>query len=110
MGLFSKGENSKKFKLQQAEKFNNLVIESVTERIENEEILVGRAGSTSMKGKRFIVCSEGKVIFEGDVLEISISELMSRNGIIIRGYDFETGCERTVVAHFSYYRKLSGEN
>ncbi len=109
MGLFSRGENSKKFKLQQAEKFNNLVIESVTERVEGEEILVGSAGSTSMKGKRFIICSAGRVVFEGDIYDISISELMSRNGIIIRGHDFETGRERTVVAHFSYYRKLSEE-
>ncbi len=107
MGLFSRGENSKKFKLRQAEKFNNLIIESVTERIDNEEILVGRAGSISAKDKTLIICCEGKVIFSGDIFEISISELMSRNGIIIRGFDLESGCERTVVAHFSYYRKLS---
>lgn len=109
MGLFGKREDSKKFKRAQAEKFNNLIIESVTERIDNEEILVGKAGSTSMRGDRFILCSEGRVVFEGDVLEISISELMSRNGIILHGYDYETGRERVVVAHFSYYRKLSSE-
>ncbi len=107
MGLFGKRENSRKFKLAQAEKFNNLVIESVTERVDNEEILVGKSGSTSMRQNRFIVCSEGNVVFEGDVFEISISELMSRNGIIIQGWDFDTERERTVVAHFSYYRKLS---
>jgi hypothetical protein len=109
MGLFGKREDSKKFKLAQAEKFNNLVIESVTERLDNEEILVGKAGSTSTRGNRFIICSEGKVVFEGDIFEISISELMSRNGIIVRGWDFETERERTVVAHFSYYRKLTTE-
>ena len=106
MGLFGRREDSKKFKLAQAEKFSNLVIESVTERVDYEEILVGSAGSTSMRGNRFIICSDGKVVFEGDVLEISISELMSRNGIIIQGWDYETERERTVVAHFSYYRKL----
>ena len=107
MGLFGKRENSKKFKLEQAEKFNNLVIESATERVNNEEILVGKSGSISMRKNRMIICCEGKVVFEGDIFEIIISELMSRNGIIIHGYDFETQSERTIVAHFSYYRKLS---
>jgi len=109
MWLFGKRENSKRFKREQAEKFTNLVIESVTERIDNEEILVGKAGSTSTRLDRFIVCSEGKVVFEGNIYEITISELMSRNGIIIKGWDFETERERVVVAHFSYYRKLSSE-
>lgn len=109
MGIFKKRENSKKFKLQQAEKFNNLIIESVTERVNNEEILVGKAGSISMRDNAFIICCEGKVVFEGDVFEISISELMSRNGIIVAGYDNETNSQRTVVAHFSYYRKLTSE-
>ena len=110
MGLFGKREDSKKFKRAQAEKFTNLVIESVTERVDNEEILVGKKGSTSTRGERFIVCSEGKVVFEGDIYDITISELMSRNGIVIKGWDFETGQERTVVAHFLYYRKLSSED
>lgn len=109
MGLFEKKENSKKHKLAQAEKFNNLVIESVTERIEGEEILIGKSGSISMKDNLFIICCEGKTVFQGNVYEISISELMSRNGIIIRGTDIETQRDRCVVAHFSYYRKLSKE-
>ena len=89
MGLFGKREDSKKFKRTQAEKFNNLIIESVTERVDNEEILVGKSGSTSMRGDRFILCSEGKVVFEGDVLEISISELMSRNGEYSRMFSLQ---------------------
>ena len=39
-------------------------------------------------------------------LGITVSELMSRNGIIISGFDEERGDIRTLVAHFSYYRKL----
>ncbi len=109
MFFFGKREDSKKFKRAQAEKFTNLIIESVTERIDNEEILVGKAGSTSTRLDRFIICSEGRVVFEGDIYEISISELMSRNGIIVQGWDYETGRERVVVAHFLYYRKLSSE-
>lgn len=109
MGIFGKKENSKKFKREQAEKFNNLIVESVTERINNEEILVGKAGSISRKDNRLIVCCEGRVVFEGDIFEISISELMSRNGIIIQGYDYEKGETRVIVAHFSYYRKLTSE-
>lgn len=104
--LFEPKPGSKRYKLMMAEKFNNLIIESVTERVDNEEILVGKSGSISIKDKTFIICCEGKVVFHGNAEEITVSELMSRNGIIISGFDEESGDVRTVVAHFSYYRKL----
>ncbi len=104
--LFVPKPGSKAYKLMMAEKFNNLIIESVTERIDNEEILVGKSGSISIKDKIFIVCCDGKVVFHGNAEEITVSELMSRNGIIISGFDDEKREDRTVVAHFSYYRKL----
>lgn len=104
--LFRPKPGSKAYRVQMAHKFNNLWLESVTERVDNEEILVGKNGSISIKDKTFIVCCEGKVIFEGNTEEISVSELMSRNGVIISGFDEERGDTRTLVAHFSYYRKL----
>ena len=104
--LFEPKPGSRAYKLMMAEKFNNLIVESVTERIDNEEILIGKSGSISIKDKVLIVCCEGKVVFHGNAEEITVSELMSRNGVIISGYDDERGEERTVVAHFSYYRKL----
>ena len=104
--LFAPKPGSKAYRLMMAEKFNNLILESVTERVDNEELLIGKSGSISIKDKTFIVCCEGKVVFHGNAEEITVSELMSRNGIIISGYDDERGVERTVVAHFSYYRKL----
>ncbi|MBE6700589.1 MAG: hypothetical protein E7582_01685 [Ruminococcaceae bacterium] len=97
---------SKAYKLEMAEKFNNLIIDSATERIDNEEILIGKKGSISIKDKTFIVCCEGKTVFHGRADEINVSELMSKNGIIISGYDDEREEDRTIVAHFSYYRKL----
>lgn len=104
--LFQPKPNTKAYRLMMAEKFNNLIVESVTERIDNEEILVGKSGSVSIKDKTFIICCDGKVVFHGNAEEITVSELMSRNGIIVAGFDEEKGEERTVVAHFSYYRKL----
>ena len=110
MGLFSKvfepKPGTKAYNLKMAERFNNLVIDSATERVNNEEILIGKSGSISIKGKTFIVCCEGDVVFHGNAEEITVSELMSRNGIIISGWDDERGETRTVIAHFSYYRKL----
>ncbi len=104
--LFKAKPGSKAYRVMMAEKFNNLIIESVTERVDNQEILVGRAGSISIKDKSFIICCEGKVVFHGNTEEIDVSELMSKNGIIVAGFDEEKGERRTVVAHFSYYRKL----
>ncbi len=104
--MFEPKPGSRAYNMKMAEKFNNLIIESVTERIDNEEILVGKSGSISIKDKAFIICCEGKVVFHGNAEEITTAELMSRNGIIISGFDDEKGEERTVVAHFSYYRKL----
>ena len=104
--LFEPKPGTKAYRLMMAEKFNNLIVESVTERVNNEEILIGKSGSVSIKDKTFILCCDGKVVFHGNAEEINVSELMSRNGIIISGYDDEKCEERTVVAHFSYYRKL----
>ena len=104
--LFGVKTGSRAYNMMMAEKFNNLVVESVTERIDNEEILIGKSGSISVKDKTFIVCCEGKVVFHGRADEINVAELMSRNGIIISGYDDQENRERTVVAHFSYNRKL----
>lgn len=104
--LFEPKPGSKAYNLMMAEKFNNLIIESVTERIDNEELLIGKSGSISLRDKTLIVCCDGKVVFHGNAEEVTVSELMSRNGVIIAGYDDEKGEMRTVVAHFSYYRKL----
>ena len=45
---------------------------------------------------------------KNDVAEIDnlqIWELLSKDGVVLTGYDKETQCERTVIAYYVYYRK-----
>jgi len=102
--FFAKKENSKKYKLKQAMIYNNKKIDYVTERLETGEVVLGKDGYVSVKNGLFIVCCQGKVLFEAKADEISCGELLSRNGVIIKGVDFQTNTERSIVIHFVYYR------
>jgi uncharacterized protein CbrC (UPF0167 family) len=88
--LIKAKEGSRRYNLEMADKFNNLVIESVTERVDNEELLVGKSGFISTKDKTFIICCDGKVIFKGNAEEIRLSELMSKNGMYSQLYQLYT--------------------
>ena len=101
-----KNENSPAFRREMAKKLDGKHIKYVAERIENEEIIVGREGGLNLKGDEFLVFASGIVVFRADVEDLKASELMSGNGVILTAHDLENGGKlRSVVAHYTYYNK-----
>lgn len=101
-----KNENSVAFRREMAAKLDGKHIQYVGERIENEEIIVGREGGLNIRNGEFLVFASGVVVFRATIDELNASELMSGDGVILTAPDLENGGRmRSVVAYYSYYRK-----
>lgn len=101
-----KNENSVAFRREMAKKLDGKHIKYVSERINNEELIIGREGGLNLRNGELIVFASGVVVFRADVDELTASELMSGDGVILTAHDLEHGGEyRSVVAYYSYYRK-----
>lgn len=109
MSLFSKklpkNENSRAFRLAKAKTFDGLLLQYVTERTDSGEIVLGKGGSVSVREGEVIVLCAQEIVFRCPAEELSASDLLSGNGAIFTGVDTLCGRERTLVVHFSYYRK-----
>lgn len=101
----AKDPNSKQYKWQMAEMVSGKHLRYVVERFENDEKVIGRNGSIGVKDDCLVVNTDTGIVFRGRVEEIVVSELLSKDGVVITGADIEMGGkERTVVAFYVYYR------
>ena len=101
----AKDPNSKQYKWQMAEMVSGKHLRYVVERFENDEKVIGRNGSIGVKDECLVVNTDTGIAFRGRVEEIVVSELLSKDGVVIAGPDIERNGEiRTVVAFYVYYR------
>lgn len=109
MGLFgrkSKKADSKKFRREMAYAISGQHIKYVTENRDGVDEVIGRNGGLNIRNDEFIVYASADVLFRCPVDDLQLWELMSRDGVVLTGPDLEHGgVERTVVAHYVYYRK-----
>ena len=102
----SKNPNSYSFKLQRAKSLHGQAIKYVTEHRNGNEDVIGRGGSLALHGDEFIVDSSGERIFSCKVRDLEASNLMSGDGVVIKGPNLlEDGNLRIITVHFVYYRK-----
>lgn len=88
-----------------AEKIAGKHIKYVTERIDNEDVVIGREGSLCLRDGEMIVFASADILFRTPVESLTASELMSLDGVILTGPDLaHDGIERTVIAYYLYYR------
>lgn len=81
-------------------------IKYVTERIDDVEVVIGRSGGLNIRNEEFIVYASADVLFRCPLDEVRVSELLSKDGVVISGPDLEhDGRQRTVIAFYVYYRK-----
>ena len=81
-------------------------IKYVTENRTGVDEVVGRNGGLNIRNDEFIVYASADVVFRCAIDDLQIWELMSRDGVVLTGPDLEHGgVERTVIAHYVYYRK-----
>ena len=100
-----KNENSRAYRLAKALEYDGQLLQSVTERTESGEIVLGKGGSVSVREGEVIVLASQQIVFRAFAESLSCSDLLSGNGAIFTGVDTLSGRERSVVVHFSYYRK-----
>ena len=102
----SKNPDSKKFKREMAYAVSGQHIKYVTENRNGVDEVIGRSGGLNIRNDEFIVYASADVVFRCPIDELEIWELMSRDGVVLTGRDLEHGgVERTVIAHYVYYRK-----
>ncbi len=112
MSLFSKIFSSRKntsgyaFRLERARSLHGKAVKYVTEQRDGNEDVIGRGGSLALHGDVFIVDSSGDRLFSCNVKDLEASNLMSGDGVVIKGPNLlENGKIRTITVHFVYYRK-----
>ena len=98
--------SSTAFRREMACRYNGIFIKYADERIDDQEIVIGKAGSISVRGGELIVLSSSKIIFRSIVDETDFSPLMSGDGVIVSGCDIENGGNfRKITLHFTSYIK-----
>ncbi len=97
---------SPRYRWWMAERIAGLRIKYVTERINDMDNVVGRAGGMNIRDGIFIVHASNNVIMRAKVEDMQAGELMSHDGVVITAPDLEHGgVERTIVVHFTDYFK-----
>lgn len=112
MSIFSKifgknkDPNSYAFRLERARSLHGQPVKYVTENKDGNEDVIGRGGALALHGDEFIVDSSGDRLFVCKVRELEAANLMSGDGVVIKGPNLlEAGKIRTFTVHFVYYRK-----
>ena len=111
MGFFgklmkSKNPDSPNYRRAMAERICGQRIKYVTERQDGIETVIGKGGGLNLHGDEFLVYSSADVVFRCKVDDLRVSELLSKDGVVLTGHDLEHGgAERTIIAFYVYYRK-----
>ena len=101
----SKDPSSKRNRWEMAQNLCGKQIKYVTEKQNDVDVVIGKSGGFNIRDEELIVFASSKVVFRADVEGLEIWELLSKDGVVITGYDKENSAERTIIAHYVYYRK-----
>lgn len=107
MSIFKrkKPEERLSFKLEMAEKMVRNRLRYATERDGETDSVIGKNGGFNVRNGQLIVSADSGVIFRCNIEEMSVSELMSLEGVIITAPDIEHGGKvRTIICYYVYYR------
>ena len=107
MSLFKrkKPEEKLSFKIKMAEKMVRNRLRYATERDGDTDSVIGKNGGFNIRNGQLIVSADNRVIFRCNIEEMTVSELMSLEGVIITAPDIEQGGKvRTIICYYIYYR------
>jgi hypothetical protein len=115
MGLFkkiiekatkSKNPDSKRFKWDMAKMICGHHVKYVTEEIGGTHEVIGRSGALNIKGDELLVFASADVLMRCKIEQMEAWELLSKDGVVLTGPDYEHGgARRTIIVHYVYYRK-----
>ena len=107
MSLFKrkKPEEKLSFKIKMAEKMVRNRLRYATERDGDTDSVIGKNGGFNIRNGQLIVSADNRVIFRCNIEEMTVSELMSLEGVIITAPDIEQGGKiRMIICYYVYYR------
>ena len=101
MGLFSK-KKSDSMPLDKIKKLDKKELRYVAMRDPEsyKEIRLGKLGAINIIGDEIQLVCEGITVFACKLSEVKIGELMSLDGITLKGYDRVSGEQRSVTAFY----------
>lgn len=106
--IVSKNENARSFRRDMAKQLNGRKLKYVTERIGDEDYVIGKEGFLIRKNDELAVLSTDNTVFRAKTDTLQMNELLSFDGIILTGEDLEhDGKKRCVIAYYTYYRKVN---
>ena len=70
----------------------------------NTESVIGKAGYINFSEEKIMILCDGSLVFSMPVSELTVGELLSKNGVTFT-YTDDSGKRMAVVAYYSYYRK-----
>ncbi len=107
MGLFHRDKTaSPAYRRKMAQKIAGQQIKYTTERIDDNDLVIGRTGALILREDELLVYASQDVVFRAKVPTLTVSELMSRDGVILTAPDLTKGGQvRTVIAYYSDYIK-----
>ncbi|MGN1081698.1 MAG: hypothetical protein ACI4QV_06370 [Acutalibacteraceae bacterium] len=85
-------------------KMNRKSLRYISENTGGEEVIIGKGGFISVTSDDIAVYSSEGEVFRCKKATANCGELLSLDGVRINGYD-ENGNKRSVIAHYTYYRK-----
>ena len=106
MSFFSRLFPPKKYtgtrwKQDQARQICGHYIKYVTERVDNEDNVIGRSGALNINEGNLLVFASSDVLFRCPIESMQAWDLLSGNGVVITGPDLEHGgVERTIIVHY----------
>ena len=105
LGL-KKDHNSAKARRSRAAELHGQAIKYVTERVDDNDNVVGRGGSISVRNDELLLFSSEKILFRADVDSLEASYLLSGDGVVLTAKNLEDGGrEHSYIAYFVYHRK-----
>lgn len=102
-------ENTVSFRREMAKKIDGKHLRYVTERTELahggvDDLVIGREGALIVKEDQLLVYASADVLMRLRIDDMTASELLSGDGVVLSGKDLEhEGAERTVIAYYTYY-------
>lgn len=101
MKLFKKSKNSTPIK--ELLSFNGKGISYAVERINGEEVTLGKSGAITVTEKEIIIVCDGKEVFRCFTKGATIAVLLSGNSCDIKGSD-QLGTRRHIVAYYNEWK------
>ena len=97
---------SKKDRLRRTNALHGQTIRYVSEMQNGVETIIGRGGNASVRAGELLIFSSDNVIFRAPCEEVTAADLLSGDGVVLRGPDAVSGLpERTITIYFVDYRK-----